>query len=447
MKPKSHILIVDDEESLRRVLSLEIEDMGYRVSSAASGPEALPFLERQTIDLCLVDLRMPGMDGLELLGRIKDLQPLAEVLMLTGHGSIDSAIEAMRQGAYDFVTKPCPLDQLEQLIGKALEKKRLRETALGFKRSTLATGPIYLGASPAMHDCMEILRKAAPTDVSLLITGESGTGKELFAREAHRLSPFSEGAFVAINCGALQTSLVESTLFGHERGAFTGADRRKKGLVEVAEGGTLFLDEVGELPPDIQVKLLRFTQFGDFQRVGSIETLTVQTRLIAATNVDLEAAMARGAFRSDLFYRLNTVSIHIPPLRERPEDIPVLAQRFLTDLAERGRPKRELGEDALAEFRRYTWPGNVRELKSALDRLSILTDHARIDTADVRRYLPSFARAAPPVEGIMPVREMERRLILRALEHFDGNKAEAAKALQVSLKTLYNKLKAYEAQD
>ena len=443
----AHVLIVDDEAKLRRVLAGEIEDFGYRVTQAGDGEEALEVLRREAVDLCLLDLRMPGMDGLEVLRRLKGMQPLTEVLMLTGHGSVEAAIDAMKIGAWDFVTKPCPLDVLEMSLAKALEKKRVTEVALGFSRLTPGLGPIYLGESEAMQEAMAMLKKAAVTEVPILITGESGTGKEMFAREAHRLSPFAEGPFMAVNCGALQPSLVESTLFGHEKGAFTGADRRKLGLVEVADGGSLFLDEIGELPPEIQVKLLRFTQFGEFQRVGGSETLRVQTRLLAATNVDLAAAIEKGAFRADLFYRLNTIAITIPPLRDRPADIVPLARCFLRDLVERGRAKISLGDEAESELRRYPWPGNVRELRSVMDRLSILADSAEVSGAEMRQMLPTLPSSDSWSGEILPIREMERRMILRALEVFDGDRGRAAAALEISVKTLYNKLKSYEPAD
>lgn len=440
-KARAHVLIVDDEAALRMVLGNEVEEFGYRVSTAVDGPDALKLFRKESIDVCLLDLKMPGMDGLEVLEKIKASQPLTEVILLTGHGSMDAALSAMKKGAYDFVTKPCPLAELEMLIEKALEKRVLSERALGLASSTRETGPIYLGESVSMNEAMTILKKAAQTDVPILITGESGTGKELFAREAHRLSPFSKGPFVAINCGALQVSLVESTLFGHERGAFTGADRRKKGLVEVAENGTLFLDEVGELPLDIQVKLLRFTQFGEFQRIGGEETHYSRVRLIAATNIDFQEAIKKGAFREDLYYRLNTIQVQIPSLRDRGDDVLTLARCFLNDLSLKGRPPREFSEAALGELKGYHWPGNVRELKSTIDRLSILADNKVISDKDVRRYLPNITHK---IGGeLLPLKVVEQQMILRALDHFDGDKTKAAETLQVSVKTLYNKLKSY----
>lgn len=438
---QAHVLVVDDESSLRMVLSNEIEDFGYRVSQAGSGSEALKIFKSESIDICILDLKMPGMDGLEALQKMKAIQPFVEVIILTGHGSLDAAIDAMKAGAYDFLTKPCPLTELEMLIAKALEKRKLSEKAHGFTSSTQSIGPIYLGESSLMLEAMGMLKKAAQTDVPILITGESGTGKELFAREAHRFSPFASGPFVTINCGALQVNLVESTLFGHEKGSFTGADRRKKGLVELAENGTLFLDEVGELPLDIQVKLLRFTQFGEFQRVGGEETLFTSARLIAATNVNFEEAIKKGAFREDLYYRLNTIHVRIPALRERQEDIIVLAQCFLSELMKKGRPHREFSAAALEILRSYHWPGNVRELRSTIDRLSILTDNKIIEASDVRRYLPNASQRFQG--GLMPLKVLEQQMILRALDHFDGDKNKAAEVLEVSVKTLYNKLKSY----
>ena len=440
-RPTGQVLLVDDEENLRRVLGREVAAMGHRVTQASSGEEALKLIEREEPGVVLLDLRLPGRDGLSILQEVKARWPLVEVIVLTGHGSVETALAALKAGAYDYQQKPCHLDELEQLIARALEKRRLGERA-----AALASGPghaIEWGQSEVMHRLRRDLEKVAPTDVPVLIVGESGTGKELVARQLHALSGFRAGPFVAVNCGALPPSLVESTLFGHEKGAFTGADRRKLGLVEVAEGGTLFLDELGELPLDLQVKLLRFLQFGEVLRVGATEPVHVKLRVVAATNVDVDAAMTRGELRQDLVFRLDTVRLALPPLRERPGDIPVLVQRFLAELAAQGRPQRRFSPEAMAVLSAYQWPGNVRELRMVVERLSILAEGEEIGADEVTRRLVRGRPAGGALE-LMTFEEAERRLIRLALHRFQGDKPAASAALGIALKTLYNKIKAYD---
>jgi two-component system, NtrC family, response regulator AtoC len=440
---QERVLVVDDEEKLRRVLDRELAAMGYRARQAGDAEEALALLESEDISVVLLDLKMPKRGGLEVLPEIKGRWPNVEVIILTGHGSIETAISALRAGAYDYLQKPCHLDELELVVGKAVEKRRLVQHTNALVGGQLLE-EIEWGESESMGRVRSDLEKVAPTDAPVLILGESGTGKELVARELHARSGVAAGRFVVVNCGAIPPSLVESTLFGHEEGAFTGASSRKLGLVEVADGGTLFLDEVGELPVQLQVKLLRFLQCGEVLRVGATETRTVHVRIVAATNVDIDVAVEQGEFRSDLLYRLETIRLELPPLRERPGDIRRLTRRFLRELADKGRPSRTFTEAALQRLDSHTWPGNVRELRHVVERLSILSDGEIIAADDLSRRLGNGHRRAEPADPLIPIRDMERRLIQLALQRFKGDKPQAAKALGIALKTLYNKIKAYE---
>ena len=441
--PWGQVLVVDDEENLRRVLGRELTAMGHRVQLAQSGEEALRLIEREEPGVVLLDLRLPGRDGLSVLSEMKSRWPLVEVIVLTGHGTVETAIAALKAGAYDYQQKPCHLDELEQLVGKALEKRRLAERAAALAPSQGQA--IEWGGSEAMQRLRRDLEKVAPTDVPVLVVGESGTGKELVARELHARSTVRDGSFVAVNCGALPPSLVESALFGHEKGAFTGADRRKLGLVEVAHQGTLFLDELGELPLDLQVKLLRFLQDGEVLRVGANEAIHVHARVIAATNVDVDAAVARGELRQDLLFRLDTVRLSLPPLRDRPGNVPLLVERFLAEMAAQGRPRRRFSPEAMTALEAWEWPGNVRELRMVVERLSILAEGEEIGADEVTRRLVRGAGARRSGEQeLITFEEAERRLIRLALRRFRGDKPSAAKALGIALKTLYNKIKAYD---
>ena len=437
------VLICDDEEKLRRVLGREVARMGYRARLAATGEEALALLAREDASVVLLDLKMPGRDGLEVMGDIRSRWPAVQVVMLTGHGSVETAIAAMRAGAYDYLQKPCHLDELEALLARAVERRALTERARLLVDGTRDTA-IEWGTGPELAAVRSDLEKVAPTDAPVVVLGESGTGKELVARELHARSAVAAGPFVAVHCGALPPSLVSSTLFGHERGAFTGAEQRKLGLLEVAHGGTLFLDELGELPAAAQVQLLRFLQSGEVLRVGAVEPIEVKARIVAATHVDLDAAVARGEFREDLLYRLDTVRLNLPPLRCRTGDIPLLIARFLAELRAKGRPPRSFHPDALELLLRHEWPGNVRELRQVVERLCILSDGEVILPEAVRARLQPPRRQAPQgALDLMTFEEAERRLVKLALHRFSGDKPAAAEALGISLKTLYNKLKAY----
>jgi two-component system, NtrC family, response regulator AtoC len=442
---KSKVLIIDDETTLRKILSREIGKMGYHTLQAGTGDEGLLVLEKEEVAVVLLDLRMPGRPSLSVLAEIKERWPIIEVIILTGHGTMDSAVEAMKIGAYDYQQKPCHLDKLEALIGNALEKQGLVE------RNQVLIGPdlnspIEWGQSPGMTRVRHDLEKVAPTDAPVLILGESGTGKELVARELHRQSQVAAGSFVVVNGGAIPPSLAESTLFGHERGAFTGAHQRKLGMVELADGGSLFLDELGELTIGCQAKLLRFLQFGETLRVGATEPNYVNARIVAATHVDLDKAVESGDFREDLLYRLETVCLELPPLRSRRDDIPVLVNRFLAEMLEKGRPKRIFTVEAMQFLQSYSWPGNVRELRNFVERLSILCDREMISREDVVERLSRNRRRKSQSLELMTFREMERKLIVLALQRFQGDKPAAAESLGIGLKTLYNKIKSYEVE-
>jgi DNA-binding NtrC family response regulator len=365
--------------------------------------------------------------------------------MLTGHGSVETAIAAMRAGAYDYQQKPCHLDELEALLGKAIERRALAERARLFVDGS-RDAAIEWGDTSEMARVRDDLAKVAPTDAPVLVLGETGTGKELVARELHARSAVAGGPFVALHCGAIPASLISSTLFGHERGAFTGAEQKKLGLLEVADGGTLFLDELGELPPDVQVQLLRFLQSGEVLRVGATESVHVTARIVGATHVDIDAAVARGDFREDLLYRLDTVRLELPPLRRRTSDVPLLVARFLAELEAKGRPRRVFTPEALDLLLRHEWPGNVRELRQVVERLCILSDGEVVSGEAVARRLQPARRPAPSATGgleLMTFEDAERRLVNLALRRYAGDKPAAAEALGISLKTLYNKIKGY----
>ncbi|MEZ6187162.1 MAG: sigma-54 dependent transcriptional regulator [Planctomycetota bacterium] len=439
------VLIIDDEATLRRVLAKELGKAGHRVLTAENAAEGLAQLEAQDVPLVLLDLKLPDRSGLEVLPEIKARWPLTEVIVLTGHGTVSTAIEAIRLGAYDYQQKPCDLDELEALLAKALERRMLALQADALTRGGEHL-PIEWGQSQAMQQIRRDLEKAAPTDAPVLIVGESGTGKELIARQVHAHSRVADKPFVVVNCGAIPPSLVESTLFGHERGAFTGADKRKLGLVEVADGGTFFLDELGELPPEVQVKLLRFLQSGEVLRVGALQPVHVTVRVVAATNVDIDRAVEQGEFREDLLYRLDTIRLQLPALRDRPGDVDRLVARFLRELEAKGRPPRRFSDSALQALRSYPWPGNVRELRAVIERLCILSEGPEVGVDEVQSRLRGGS-----VQGgtfpLIPIREAEERLVRLALDRYPGDKPAAADVLGISLKTLYNKIKAFGITD
>jgi DNA-binding NtrC family response regulator len=441
------LLLVDDEERMRSILRNELRRKGFEVDQASSGEEALARVESQSYDVVLLDLRMPGMNGLEVLGRLRENPPAPEVIIITGHGTIDTAIEAMRLGAYHYVTKPFKLRELELHIRKAREKIALEKKSRQLERLVRdgSASPGIVGQSPALLKVLSLIEKIAPTDSPALITGESGTGKELVARSIHTKSLRADAPFVVVNCGTLQETLLETELFGHEKGAFTGAVAAREGLFEVAHKGTLFLDEIGEMSPVLQVKLLRALQQGEIRRLGSNRSINVDARVIAATNVDLKGAISAGRFREDLFYRINVFPIEMPPLRDRREDIALLVGHFLAVISVPGKGPFSITEQAMEALARYSWPGNVRELMNTVERMKILADGSTLDLAAVPAEVlgESRSEALSCLDPNLPMATVERLHILQVLRHTGGNKTRAAATLGISTRTLYNKLAEY----
>ncbi|HOQ44564.1 MAG TPA: sigma-54 dependent transcriptional regulator [Bryobacteraceae bacterium] len=450
--PRERILVVDDDDSLRRVTEVRLQQCGYDVLTAASGAEALEVLQKKPAALVITDLKMPGMSGLELLRRIRAEYPEVIVVMVTAFGTIETAVEAMRAGAYDYITKPVHIDEMRLVIERALEHVRLRQE-LQELRSSLDRKYGFeniLGHSNALLSVLDMASRAAQTTSTVLIRGETGTGKELLAKAIHFNSPRRQKPFVVINCGAIPRDLLESEIFGHVKGAFTGAVAHKKGRAEAADGGTLFLDEIGELPLELQVKLLRLIQQGEIEKVGAEETTTVDVRVIAATHRNLQAMIEDGTFREDLYYRLSVIPLELPPLRERPEDIPELVEHFFVKAKEKhGRPDLVLRPALIPYFCGYRWPGNIRELENVIERLVVLTRGNEITLAD----LPEFLRRERPVleevrlelppQGIS-LEAIEKELILRALKRFDWNQTQAARYLDLSRKTLIYRMEKYK---
>jgi len=441
------ILFVDDDRTLREVLKRELEDFGLLVSAFAEPQAALQHAASHPMDVALIDLRLPGMDGLELLERLRAIDEALPVVMLTGHGAIREAVEAMRRGAHDFLTKPVSLEALERTLARALGQRDLLQENRRLRRLTDTDegAPQILGDAQPTRALRELIARVAPSDAGVLVLGESGTGKELVARAIHAQSPRAERPFVVVHCGAIPENLIESELFGHERGAFTGAERKRTGLFEAAHGGTLFLDELGELPLAVQPVLLRALQFGEVRAVGGNRVQIVDVRAISATNRDLLAEVEKKAFREDLYYRLSTLVIDVPPLRARRGDVALLARTFLQrEVAKLGRTL-AFEPAALEALARLDWPGNVRELENAIVRLATLSVRPTIDAADVERLVVTRRRPAAN-GGALPtldIEELERLAVHAALEKHAGNKRAAAAELGVSPKTLYSKLAKY----
>jgi two-component system NtrC family response regulator len=438
------ILVVDDDESLRRVTQVQLEEAGYQVCAAPDGQCALSILQESPQNLVLTDLKMPGLSGLDLLKRIRAEHPETIVVLLTAYGTIETAVEAMKAGAYDYITKPVHPEELILVVDRALEHSHLLEEVRTL-RSSLDQKYGFenmIGRSPAFLAVLDRASRAARTTSTVLIRGETGTGKELLARAIHFNSPRKSKPFVTINCGAIPKDLLESELFGHRKGSFTGAITHKIGKVETAEGGTLFLDEIGELPLELQVKLLRLIQEGEIEKVGAPAATTVDLRIVAATNRDLKAMVEDGAFREDLYYRLAVIPLELPPLRERPEDIPEFVQHFfLKNKNKHERPDLVLPPSLLPCFSNYRWPGNVRELENVIERLVVLCRGNQITLDD----LPDFLRREPapaevlqfdlPPQGIS-LESVEKELLLRALKKFNWNQTHAARYLDISRRTL-----------
>lgn len=433
------ILIVEDEPKMAFLLEVELKDAGHRTTSVTDGMEAVRRVEREHFDIVITDLRMEGMDGIEVLERVKGLDPQTEVVLITAYATAQTAVDAMKKGAYDYIIKPFDVEELKLLVKRIEEKQGLLYENALLQEKARREGLLVGGRSPAMRKVLELIDKVAPTDATVLVLGESGTGKELVARRIHHLSPRRDRPLVAVHCATFPENLLESELFGYERGAFTGATRRKVGHFEYADGGTIFLDEVGELPTSVQAKLLRFLQERQFTRIGGVEPVRVDVRVIAATNRDLEREVMEGRFREDLFYRLNVFPIELPPLRERREDIPLLVEHFLR---QRNRPPDVVSPEAMEALLTYDWPGNVRELENVIERALILAGEERI-TPDLLPFgrPKAGAKVELPDEGVN-LEEVERELIIQALEKTGWNKAKAAKLLGISRRRLYSRMEA-----
>ncbi|OGK80369.1 MAG: Fis family transcriptional regulator [Candidatus Rokubacteria bacterium RBG_16_73_20] len=439
-------LVADDEAGMRESVARALRREGFQVTAVEDGAAALDALRRAPVDLLVADLRMPGLDGLELLRAAKLVAPDTEVVVLSGHATVEEAVEAMKEGAYDFLTKPFDRAPLVRVARQAVERRRLvlENRRLRRRLDDLAGAEELVGRSPQIQEVLRLVKQVAPTTTTVLIQGESGTGKELVARAIHQLSPRRERPFVRVNCAALPDTLLESELFGHEKGAFTGAVARRQGRFEVADGGTLLLDEIGDLSAVAQAKVLRVLQEGEFEPVGASRTVRVDVRVLAATNQDLTRLVGEKRFREDLYYRLHVISVTVPPLRERREDVTLLAQHFLQRFAARNHRTLEgFTEAALARLADYAWPGNVRELEHAVERAVVLAQGPFVDVGD----LPEAVGQAEPSSRVvpipigMPLEEVEQRLIEETLRQTKGDKELAAKLLGIASRTIYRKLK------
>jgi len=445
---RNRILIVDDEPNVRSTLTSVLADEGYIVEAVDSGEAAVETLREGVYDVVLLDIWLPGIDGLEVLDRLRRRGHAAEVVMVSGHGSIDAAVKATKLGAFDFLEKPLSLDRVLLVVGNAVRRGALERENLRL-RAEVSEGVDLIGESPAIIELRNQVDRAAPSKGRVLIFGENGTGKELVARRIHALSSRHDETFVEVNCAAIPEELIESELFGHIKGSFTGAVADKLGKFDLADNGTLFLDEVGDMSLKTQAKVLRVLEEQRFEPVGSNEPRDVDVRVIAATNKNVEAEIEAGNFREDLYYRLNVIPFRVPPLRARREDIPLLADHFLADYAaEYGQPAKRLGPDALALLVSHRWPGNVRELRNVCERLAIMASGDLIQANEVEPMVDASLTAATALDQDMSLREareiFERRLIMTKLREFNGNVRQAAEALDIERSNLYRKLKAYD---
>ncbi|MBN1670602.1 MAG: sigma-54-dependent Fis family transcriptional regulator [Kiritimatiellae bacterium] len=446
---KPVVLIVDDEKNSRDGLSRALRD-NYATHTAENGHRALELLGQHAVDVLLSDVRMPGMDGLTLLQRALARSPRPVCIMLTAYGTVETAVEAMKRGAHDFLMKPVNLDELDMVIKRGLRTREIEAENRGLREKLDDKYGLenIIGQGPAMRAMFDLIRQVAPSAATVLIQGESGTGKELVARAIHHLSPRSEGPFVPVHCAALSESLLESELFGHEKGAYTGATERRRGRFELADGGTLFLDEVAEIPASVQIKLLRVLEERQFERVGGQESIDVDIRLVAATNKDLRKLKDEDRFREDLFFRLDVVTIDLPPLRERREDVPLLSYHFLKEFAEKnGKAVDEIVPEALELLGRYAWPGNVRELRNVIEKMVVLARGRKLTARDVPRHIEQDAGESPEpiVTAGLSLAEAEKQLILKTLDACGGNRSQAAQRLGISRRTLFRKLNEYAA--
>lgn len=454
----ARLLIAEDEANLRLVLQKELQRLGYRVHVAPDGEAALRKLEESNVDVLLCDINMPLMDGMELLKRVHERPNPPEVIMLTGQGTIETAVEAMRIGAYDYLTKPYSISELDVRVRQAAEKRNLRvdNQRLRAQIERKSAVPEIIGESRAIAEAIRLVERVAPSEASVVITGESGTGKELIAQAIHRLSNRANGAFIDLNCAAFQETLLESELFGYEAGAFSGAKARKLGLIELADGGTLFLDEVTELPAALQAKLLRAIETRTFFRVGGVRKVEVNVRIVAATNRNLDSVVNNGTFRADLLYRINSFQIHLAPLRDRTEDIEPLTQHILKNLAGANAPM--VAPEVMEKLREYSWPGNVRQLRNCLERAVLLANDGRITvnelppevsgrTGAASTFLSVGGTTAPEGSSTpTALRDMEKQQIINALEQTGWHRGKTAALLGISPSTLYRRLRDYNLE-
>jgi DNA-binding NtrC family response regulator len=451
---RHRVLVVDDDSNILTTLGMRLEAMGYDVLTAADGPTAVETVLKREPELVLLDLRLPGMDGLEVLGRVKAERPDVEVVLLTAQGSVETAVAAMRAGAYDYLEKPIDAQRLGVVLGQAVERRDMQQEVVRLKDTLKEMGRFghMIGQAEPMKQLYALIEQVSATAATVLVTGDSGTGKELIARTIHDMSDRSGGPFVAVNCSAIMATLWESETFGYEKGSFTGAHRQHVGFIEQAHGGTLFLDEVGEMSREAQAKFLRVLETRRLKRVGGRHEIAVDMRVIAATNRDLEAAVQDGKFRQDLYYRLAVFSLHAPPLRARREDIPLLARTFTAQFGTAyGKEGIELSEAALARLKACDWPGNVRELRNAVERAVIVAPDRVIGEKHLPASLGAPARGTGEAPAAFPegatIHGMERALIFDTLEKVGGNKTRAARQLGISLKTLHNKLARYRQEE
>jgi DNA-binding NtrC family response regulator len=448
---KARLLLIDDDDAFRQVMASELNRRGYPVTVASTGEEALRQAAKAEADVTLLDLRLPDMDGIQVLKLLREQNPAMAVVMLTGHGTIDTAVQAMRLGAFDYLEKPCPIEKLEMTVHKTYEHVRLvrRKKVLEDSYSISRPGPDLVGSSPAFRKLLTSVQRFAKADTNTLILGETGVGKEVVATLLHSQSPRNEAPFVVVDCAGLHEELLQSELFGHERGAFTGASRKKHGLFEVANGGTLFLDEVGDTSPDIQAKLLRVLETSRFRHLGGTAEIEVDVRIVAATNRDLREAISRGHFREDLFYRLATLTLKIPPLRERTGDIRELAEHFTARFNHQYSLSKQFTPEAMDILVQYGWPGNVRELIHVVQQAVVLCDQDEIGTGDIPQSVRKYLQPAtePGRIEVATLGELERRHVTSVLDRVGGNRARAAELLGISERNLYRLLHKYNEVD
>jgi two-component system response regulator PilR (NtrC family) len=446
-KTKGNILVVDDEKSMREILEIFLTSEGYKVSVAENGEKAIDAVKKDIYDLVITDMNMPKVGGLELLKNVKQLNPDTIVVIITAFGTTESAVEAMKMGSYDYIQKPFQMDDIRLVVKNALEKQKLQKDVSILKQQLKPPSlENIIGSSQSMQTMFSVISKTAESNASVLIIGESGTGKELAAKAIHSLSPRKDNHFVAINCAAIPEGLLESELFGHMKGAFTGAASNKQGLFELANEGTLFLDEIGEMPMSLQAKLLRVIEGGTFRRVGGLSDLQVDVRIVSATNKNVQDLIEQNLFREDLYFRLNVLSVKIPPLRERKDDIPLLLDHFLKKFAG---DRKHFSKEAIEVLTNYKWKGNVRELENITERVVLLCDSEVIDIENLPeeiKSMPGKAKVALPDSGMdieKLMEDTEKAYLLKALEKTNGVKTEAAKLLKITFRSLRHKLKKY----